>query len=112
MQRILKALLPAACLAAPALSQGPDPTQLAQRAAIAAQIRQPNPGSVDTPTNGEIETALDLAAGAATSIATVGHSAQIAAPAGLGVIAPRAGATFLMLSSGAAGPSAPEPGSG
>lgn len=112
MQRILKALLPAACLAAPALAQGPDPAQLAQRAAIAAQIRQPNPGSVDTPTNAEIESALDLAAGAATSIATSGQSAQIAAPAGLGVIAPRAGATFLLLSSGAAGTSAPEPGSG
>lgn len=112
MQHTLTTLLTAACFAAPALAQGPDPSQLAQRAAIAAQIRQPNPGSVDTPSNAEIEAALDLAAGVVTSIATSGQSAQIAAPAGLGVIPPRAGTTFLLLSSGAAGTAAPEPGSG
>jgi hypothetical protein len=88
MQRTLTTLLTAACFAAPALAQGPDPSQLAQRAAIAAQINPPDTGSIDTPSNTEIENALDLAAGVVTSIATVGNSAQITAPAGLGVIPP------------------------
>ncbi|MCA8950048.1 MAG: choice-of-anchor L domain-containing protein [Planctomycetes bacterium] len=100
------ALLPAIPLAAQT------PEQLAHRAAIAAKLSGRSVPSTDTPTAMQIEAALDLPAGTASSIVAVGDGSQITAPTALGVIAPQQGNDMLLLSTGVAGTSGPEPGTG
>ena len=87
------------------------PQQLAQRAAIAAQVRSLPIPATDMPTAAAIEAALDLASGVSTSTVTAGDATQIAVLNNLGVITPRAGSDFVLLSTGAAG-GVPEPGTG
>ena len=84
--------------------------QLARRAAIAARITGAVVASTDMPGAGAIEAALDLPAGTSTATTTSGDPSQIAVLGNLGIITPRAGADFVLLSSGVAGTNAPEPG--
>ena len=77
--------------------------QLARRAAIAARITGAVVASTDMPGAGAIEAALDLPAGTSTATTTSGDPSQIAVLGNLGIITPRAGADFVLLSSGVAG---------
>lgn len=88
------------------------PQELAQRAAIAAQISGLPVPSTDLPSGPGIEAALDLPPGVSTSTTTTGDPSQIAVLNNLGIISPRAGNDFVLLSSGVAGTSMPEPGTG
>jgi hypothetical protein len=93
--------------------QAPTAEQLAARAAIAQRPKTVAPPSAPAALVGPaIEAALDLEPGVATSVVQSGNASQIAVLGNLGIITPRAGNNFVLLSSGIAGTSAPEPGTG
>ena len=108
----LPILMLVTALAAPTAIQAQTPEQLAKRAAIAAQQPSAPPvqGATDFPSSGALEVALDLPSGLGATTTTYGMPAQIAVMNSLGVITPRNGSDFVVLSSGQAGSTAPEPG--
>jgi cysteine-rich repeat protein len=80
------------------------------RSAIAAQRVITPTGSVGSPTAEELAAAIDLDPSLLVEASVVGPPASTGVFPGLGVIAPRRGPTFSLLSTGLAGTSAPEPG--
>ncbi len=110
MRRSLVTLLALVGGSSHLLAQTQDP--LAQRAAVAAAITGQQPSMPADASSAEIEAALDLPPGLATAIAVSGNAPQFLAPSNLGVIAPRAGNSMLLISTGVAGASSTEPGTG
>lgn len=90
----------------------PDPDVLAERAALAESGRflEGFTAQIANATGPDLAAALDAPLALLTSSSVSGPAAANGVFAGLGVILPRQGNTFAVLSSGIAGTSAPEPG--